>query len=344
MTTLGCGEDFHLLLTTRGGGRVLAELNPIDGQFTRVLDFTSELTATMVVGGALDVNCCADLSEIRPWATELAVFWDGLLAWAGPVTEAVFSSDRVTVKAKDLTAWWSRRTVPLSNYQDFDLSTIFENYHNQAMEEDPSPNFTLTTTPSGVTGVRAVTIATTAWTVMQELTQTAVDFTAYGRGVLVGGQEVPAQPHLTLQDGDFEAPLEVGERGDIMANRVIIVGSPGITAQAEDTDFIDFYGLVERVFYEATVLDVTSAQALADTRLAILKDPTFLSAPQGKGLKSTAPMVLAELIPGSRIRVSSVATCRSVTTDFRLRSVNANFTGKVAIGLEPLGTTENLAG
>lgn len=341
--TLGCGEELRLLLTTRGAGRVLAELSPVEGQFTRTLDATSSLTAKMLVGGAFGVNCCADLSEIRPWATEVAVFWDGLLAWAGPVTSAKFSADSVSLTAKDLTAWWSRRVLPVSSYANLDLADIFLNYHEQAMEQDPSPNFNLTVSPSYVTGTRSVLTPALAWTMMQELTQTAVDFTAYGRTVLVGGQEVPAQPHLTLQDGDFEAPLEVDERGDIMANRVVIVGAPGIEAVAENDEFIQFYGLVERVFYESNVLDEGSAQALANTRLSLLKDPTFLSPPEGKALQSTAPMTLAELIPGSRIRVSSNGTCRTLTSDFRLRTVTADFSGKVTPSLEPLGTVEDLS-
>lgn len=340
--TLGCGEDVHLLLTTRGGERVLAELSPVDGRFSRMLDGTSELSTSMIVGGAFDVNCCEDLSEIRPWATELCVFWDGLIAWCGPVVQVTFTAETVSLVAKDLTAWWSRRAIPTSSYANTDLATIFQNYHDQAMDQDASPNFTIAVTPTNITGSRTVKIPTVAWTVMSELAQTAVDFTAYGRVVLVGGQEVPAQPHLTLQDSDFEAPLEVGERGDLMANRVIVVGAPGITAEAEDTDFIRFYGLVERVFYESTILDESSAQALANTRLAIFRDPTFLQAPQGKALKSTAPMTLAELIPGARIRVASDSTCRTLTTDFRLRSVEVDFTGKVTPGLEPLGTVEDL--
>ena len=338
---LGDGSDLRVLLMTRGGGSVIAELNPVSGSFDRQIDATSSLTLDATINGKLDISCCDDYEEMYQWATEIAVFRDGRDAWAGPVTDIIFTYGGVKVQASDLSAWWDRRVLPASFYSNLDLSTIFQNYHDQAMEQDSSPNFTVSAEPSGIIGSRTVNDSDAAYArdKLEELATTGVDWTAYGRTIIVSGQEIPVAPYVTLLDEHFDNPPSVHARGDDQANDIIIKGA-GVTARATDSDYVAFYGLLTRRFNEPSIRDQESADTAARTRLEFLKDPVYIETPAASSLKTTAPITLPELIPGIRVRVDSNSTCRQVARDFRLESVKVDFSGKVSITLQPLGSVD----
>jgi hypothetical protein len=342
--TLGDGSDLRVFLLTRGGRAVLAELNPTDGFFTRKLDETSDLELTATVGGVLDQACCDDFTELYQWATEIAVVRDGRDAWVGPVTEIEFQYGLVTVRASDMSAWWDRRFLPSSTFTNVDLATIFAAYHDQALAPDPSPNFTVTVTPSGVIGSRTVNAADAAYASdrMDELSTSAVDWTAYGRTILVGGQEIPATPSVTLLEEFFEAPPIIQILGDEQATRVTVQGT-GVSSTAQDDAYIAYYGLLERRFDEPDIRDQASCDAAASGRLEYLKDPTYIKTPSDSALKTTAAVTLPELIPGIRVRVEARSTCREIIRDFRLASVKVQFSGKVSVTLQPLGNVDAAA-
>jgi len=341
---LGTGEDLQVILMTRGGGQIIADLtNYIDsGSFTRSLDKTSNLTLTATVGGMLGEACCGAFEDAYQWATEIAVFRDGRDAWVGPVTELQFAYGTVSLTAADLSAWWERRTLPDLNFIGQDLATIFLGYHDAAMAQDPSPNFTISPTPTNIYDDRQVFGADYDYASdhISELARGGVDWTAYGRTILVGGQEVPAAPYTTLLDIYWDTPPDVSARGNEQATEVVVKGK-GVSAIARDEAYIDFYGLLTRVFVEEDVETIEAAQAAADSRLEFLKDPIFIQPSSGAAsLRTTAPITLPELIPGMRIRVDSQATCRKLVRDFRLQSVGVDFSGAVTLTLQPLGTVD----
>jgi hypothetical protein len=338
---LGAGEDLRVVLMTRGGGQIVSELNPDNGSFTRKLDETSTLTLAGTVTGKLDTLCCDEYTDAHQWALEVAVFRDGRDAWVGPVTEIDFMYGRVELNASDLSAWWDRRVLPDMNLVSMDLADIFQAIHDAAMASDPSPNFTIQTSPTGIFGDRRVIGSDFDYAVdhLSELAKTGVDWTAYGRNVMVGGQEVPAFPYVTLLDEHWTEPPTVEARGNDQATRVIVKGT-GVSADVTDAAYRNFYGELVRVFKEEDIIDVESAQQAAQSRLDLLKNPLFIVTPENQSLKTTAPITLPELIPGMRIRVDAQATCRPIVQDFRLQSVEVNFDGKVAITLQPLGTVD----
>lgn len=343
-SVLGAGEDLQVILMVRGGISIIGDLtNFIDtGSFTRTLDKTSILNLTATVGGKLGEACCDVFEDAYQWAAEIAVFRDGRDAWVGPVTELNFAYGQVRLSAADLTSWWERRVLPDLNFVGTDLADIFLAYHEAALAPDPSPNFTVNPTPTGIYDDRQVFGAEFDYAMdhMSELARGGVDYTAYGRTVLAGGQEVPAQPYVTLLDEHWDTPPDVNAKGNQQATEVIVKGK-GVSASARDQEYIDFYGLLTRVFIEEDIETVEACQAAADSRLDFLKDPIFIEPSSGAAsLRTTAPITLPELIPGMRIRVDSQATCRKLVRDFRLQEVGVNFNGAVTLIMQPLGTVD----
>ena len=338
--TLGVGSDLRVFVTNRGATQIIAELKPTGGYFTRDVDATSECEVTGTIPGLLDENCCEGWAEIYPWVTELYVWRDGRDAWSGPVTEVDFSYGQVTVRASDITAWWDRRVLPNLSYKGQDLATIFTGVSDAAMAVDPVDNFTVTATPVGIFADRTY-VATDyryAKDALDELAKTGIDWTVFGRTVIVGGETVPAQPYLTLLDDYWTTPPSVKARGNEQATYVIVKGK-GVTGGAiASSDYINAFGVLVRVFDEQSIEDQATATRAANTRLAILKDQNYIETSSSATLSPNAPITVPELIPGIRVRVATQATCRPLTADFRLKKVKVDFNGQVSIDLQPLGT------
>jgi hypothetical protein len=336
---LGDGNDLRVLLVSRGYKTVIAELKPTSGEFTRVLDGTSTLAMEGTVSGRLEDSCCDGWDEIRPWATEIIVFRGGRDAWAGPVTDVVFGYGTVRVEADDLTAWFDRRTIPTMTFTGDDLTDMFLAIVAEALKPDDSMNMNIISQPTGVVGDRSYNgnLYQYAGDAIKELADTGLDYTAYSRNLIVGGEEVDASPFVTLLDEHWTEPPQVRDRGNEQATVVVVKGN-GVQAVAfAPQSYIDFYGYLVRVFEEPDILDQGSCQVAADTRVDLLRDPQFIETPVGAGLKTTAPITLEQLIPGMRMRVDTQSTCRKIVNDFRLQQVTVNFDGTVSIDLQPLG-------
>lgn len=338
---LGDGADLRVLLVTKGAKAVIAELKPTSGQFTRILDATSELSMEGTITGVGGEPCCEGWEEIRTWATEVLVYRDGRDAWCGPITDAAFEYGRVRIEADDITAWWDRRVVPDLTFVNDDLTDIVVALNEAAMKPDPTPDVQLAVTSAGVGGSRTYLAANYQYVAdaIDELAKTGVDYTAYGRTVIVGGEEVEATPYITLLDEHWTTPPKVRQRGNEQAT-VAVVRGQGVQAIAYAPDeYLNYYGHIVRTFDEQGIEDQESVQLAADTRVDLLKEAFFIETPTGAGLKTSAPITLPELIPGMRIRVDTRSTCRQVVDDFRLYKVTVGFDGSVAIDLQPLGTT-----
>ena len=198
--------------------------------------------------------------------------------------------------------------------------------------------------PTGVKGDRTYKASDYGYVgdAIDELSKTGVDWTAYGRTILVGGEEVPAQPFVTLTDEFWTAPPQVVARGNEQATRVIVKGTNVQGLASSSSEFREFYGLLVRVFDESDIKDSASAQRAAETRLALLEDQLYVETPQNASLKPTAPVTLEQLIPGIRVRVDTQASCRRVVSDFRLKEVKVELSGQVSISLQPIGTVGSL--
>lgn len=342
-TVLGDGHDLRVYLMTRGGGAVLAELTPSSGNFTRELDATSQLSLEGMVTGRLGEVCCEGWEDVASWATEILVFRDGRDVWCGPVTDVQWGYGSVVVEADDLTAWWGRRVLPDLTFSGVDLSQIFLAVHNAAMEEDTSPNIIIDVENVGLMGSRSVVGSQSVYAVdvLTELAKTSLDYTCYGRTVLVRGNEIDASPWLVLLDEHWSQPPTVRQRGNEQATRVVVKGSGVQSVATADSTYLDYYGLITRTFTEDTIKDQASCDKAAQTRLDFLKDALYIETPVGAKLNTNAPITLPQLIPGMRVRVDTQSTCHKVVSDFRLQKVTVSFDGSVSIDLQPIGSFDS---
>lgn len=343
-SVLGDGHDLRVLLMTKGGGAVLAELAVTSGNFTRELDATSQLTLEGVVTGRLGEVCCDGWEDIRPWGTEILVFRDGRDVWCGPVTDVQFDYGTVKVEADDLTAWWGRRVLPTLSYNGVDLAQIFLGVHNAAMDQDPTPNIVITVENVGLLGSRSVqgTQFVYAVDVLTELAKTSLDYTCYGRTVLVHGEELDENPWLVLMDDHWTQPPTVRHRGNDQATQVVVRGNGVQSTVTASAAYLDYYGLLTRTFDENEIKDQASCDLAAQSRLDLLKDALYIETPTGARLSTNCPITLPQLIPGMRVRVDTQATCRKLVSDFRLQKVTVDFNGSVSIDLQPIGTVDQL--
>lgn len=345
-SVLGLGEDLRVLLVSRGGTGIITELKPTSGRFTRALDKVSILEMSGTVNGTYENPESSEWGQITPWVHEILVLRDGRDAWAGPVTDVQYDFGSVNVQADDLARWWDRRIIPKDlKYKDMDACQIFKGLHEAAMSVDPIPNFDLVIQSKGNKITREYLYVQSTYTqdAMAELSRTDVDWTAYGRNVIVSGQEIDADPRFIITDDMWYTPPRVHAKGNDQATYIMVNAKENILGIAiASQEYLDYYGRIDKIYDEAAIENQHDADLAASSRLAVMKDPLYIESPQGASLKPSAPISLAQLIPGMKIRIDSRATAKRVVGDFRLSGVDVNFNGKVQIDLQPVGVVDGL--
>lgn len=356
---LGCGS-WQAFLQCRGGG----ELYPLPFSTMangRRLDDMSDASLTLNQttlrswSPAVQAKCCGILAELEPWEHELALWRDGDPAndeptWVGPIVKAVWGIDSLTLSARDLFQWFERRLLERDRtFTATDLATIFHQYAVDGLHRDPSPNIDVTSiSATGILGDREVQVEAgrRAADELRELARSGLDFTMLGRVMLAGGTEVPTADLGVLFTDHFDAH-ELTLDGLQAETESVVIGSPAgnvggpIRASAGGVD-VD-RGLVQGLANESTVKDLTSAQALADTRHDLLSEsPTFFAA----RLLPIAPVGYEDLIPGAVADLRVQLMCRTVEGDHRLMDVRVgvaeNGTESVGVEFSSLGTAEEL--
>lgn len=340
---LSCDAVWSVRVTGPGGFPTLLELTDyvVGGQISRLLDATSAAAVEITKD---DIACCRELGQILGgWGCAELEFWrDGVLAWGGPITIPQWGWSSIRIAAEDSSAWWKRRTIRQDlRFVGVDISDIFAAVHAEAMRYEPVPGFTVRPTATGIAGTRTILAKDTKYAadVLGELARTGIDWTVYGRNVIVGGETIPVNPIATLTDDDWIGGGPILEwAGDVYASRVIVRGANNLIAVAELEAADMPCGLVERVFTEESIEDQASLDAAARVRLAALRSPWRLVNDNGALLRCGSPVEFADLIPGARVRVSTEVSCDPVVADFRLASIAATYgESDVKVTLVPLG-------
>lgn len=354
MSKLGCGE-WHAYLQCRGGG-VLTELPFVALNMGRRLDDVSEASVTITrakLNGwtqAARDRCCGYLAELNPWEHELALWRGDHEAWVGPVLQPQWGTNAIRIPARDLFQWFARRLLEHDrNFVGEDLADIFYRYVIDALTRDPTPNISVTTTPTGVTGDRSIVAGTfrRADDELRELARTGVDFTALGRTILVGGREVDTPPigPLLVEHFADDGPTSTLDGLDA-ASEAVVVGAAGATpgnpimgrAGGIDTRM----GLVQDVSSESSIKDNASAQAAAETRHDWLAEaPEFITGQ----LTADAPIGFDELVPGAQADLRLALLCRDIVGIYRLQDMATTVAASggvvdetVRVTFETLGT------
>lgn len=329
MATLGCGP-WRAVLQCRGGGQ-LVEVPWQHLTMGRRVDDISAASVTVTSQGLSQLrqraydDCCGLLATLQPWEHELALWRGGEEVWVGPIQEPEFGHDAITIPARDLTAWWERRLLGRDrSFTDVDLATIFEQYHADAMQPDPSPNIHLVTTPTGVTGTRSIRADAyrRAADELRELARSGLDYTAYGRTVRAGGAVVPASDLGMLLTEHFNQPKLV-VHGLLATTRAVVIGgrtSTGTPIVGEAGGGNDQLGLLEQVATESSILDAASCNAAAATRVDLLEAPDYMTGQ----LLAGAPVAFRDLVPGATADLRVAAMCRAAVGTYRLLALDVS--------------------
>lgn len=356
MNELGCGF-YRAQIWTKGGEDLVFEDLPVtDVEWSRVLSDTSDGACTLA-GLGLNVACFEAIRDGSSWSHELTLIRTagadgaGEAVWQGPIVGKGSKFTTGSYKARDLSAWWDRRVIDFGTIADgtftnAEVASIFNAVAANADDQDPF-NLAIDASPIGVTASRIYRPGNylPAGPELRELTKTGIDWTIIGREALVGGLVVPADPIVFLQDDHLREAPQVDEDGIQFSNDVIVSGAGGgeqnnpIVGRATDLDSVATYGLNTTTVTNDSIRDVPSAQAYAESRLALLKVPSVIMG--DVSLRPSAPVLISQLIPGSVVSCAFATSGVPVSGQFRLQKVSVKGVGSgeiVTLSLQPLGS------
>lgn len=294
-------SDYAAQITTRGGARVLGEMEWDTIGYDRGANETGSATVKWFQG---DASIPPFLIQAEPWEHDL-VIWrhaEPEPVFAGPVRTVKYSSGETTVTAKDGTAWFEKRRIHTDQtFENVDLSFIFGKIAGMALEQDPSPALQIITAPCGVVGTRITRAeeAAVAADLLRELSRSGVDWTAVGRRILIGGPSLtdPLGALVLIDEAVLNPTLE--KAGDVTITSQIIRWQaasdqmPMLKTVASTQ--VGLLGLLESVDEEPDIADDASAGVAAQARLDLLsQNPRVVAAV----LTADAPTAVNQLIPG----------------------------------------------
>lgn len=345
-------------LATRGGGTVVAMLPYSSLSYGRRLDDMGDCTVTVATGDCTDALGTA-LGDVNPWEHELIVWRGTYQPFVGPVNEATWTQDAVTIRARDLFQWTERRQVALGTHLDrtADLAEIFTEWAiNGIVSTDNSMRMEFRDiNTAGVSGTREVDNADYRYLSdeLRELARTGVDWTMVGREMWIGGEDfiadllapashdywdrfgvVTNSATVTMDDLPVSptAPLitEHIDQAQIVrppgVSRVTVRGAVanGDIAQpvgtAGGTDAT--LGRVELIESDMSIRDAATAGTAATNRLSIVGEETMTC----RWLIDSS-VRFHHLIPGAKVPVAVEVGCRTIDEDMRLLSVDVSVQG-----------------
>ncbi|WP_406740733.1 hypothetical protein [Streptomyces atratus] len=330
----GCAS--HTAQITDRDGAVVAGTDILLGvEWSRVLDDISE--AKVVV--APDAECCAALSRVRTWRHKLAIYRGTVPVWEGPITGVEWTPDGAEISAVDILGWLDRRSPHTTQeFVDHELADVAAWLVDDGFEPD-DPGHTVTiVAPSRIRGRRSYqTDVGQSGDHLRDLAATGLDFTALGSRILILPEDHSARL-ASLSDADFADELVVVEDGLALATRWVVHGKDGVKGVAGGVH--PYYGLIERVVEETSILDDASAEAAARSRLAAsCPAPVFLDS-QEATLSPDAGLSPDALVPGWCVDVTTTQTCRTISQALKIATVKVKEDGDsetISLQLTPAG-------
>ncbi|MFJ7489670.1 hypothetical protein ACIQZB_00165 [Streptomyces sp. NPDC097727] len=330
----GCASHTAQIIDRDGAVVAVADVL-LKVEWSRTLDDISQ--AKIVV--APDADCCAALSRIRSWRHKLAIYRDTQPVWEGPITGPEWTVDGVEIAAVDILGWVDRRTPHTTQaFVDHELTEIAEWLIHDAFEPDDPGHSVQIIGPSRIRGNRSYQADVgQSGDHLRDLAATGIDFTALGRQILILPEDHYARVG-SLADADFASELVVAEDGLALATRWVIHGKDGVKGVAGGIH--PYYGLIERVAEETSILDDASAEAAARSRLAASSPaPVFLDS-QEATLAPDSSVDVPALVPGWCVDVTTTQTCRTIAQSLKIATVKVSEDAdgeKVSLQLTPAG-------
>lgn len=324
MAAVGCASHSYTI-TDRDGGTVSATGILTAVQYNRVLNDSSTANVTLGVSGP---DCCAEMGAIRSWRHQLNIYRGDDFVWSGFITNVDWSVSFTKVTAVDIIGLMDRR-VPHQAF-DFtgtDLTEIARQLVEDALAPDDPGHTVQVTGPAMVLGGRAYerNVGQTA-DHLRDLSDTGIDFTALGTKVVIMPDDF-AEVVGRLSDEDLPEGVTVSEDGASLATRQIVAGSQQGTAVGTAGGVNPYYGLLEQYTEQTTITDQASADIAAAAKLkSSLGVPVFIDT-QNVTLAPTAPVSVAQLVPGWCVDISTDATCRTITQRLKITGLHVTEDG-----------------
>lgn len=332
---VGCGT--HTSRIVDRGGSVVSTLDVMTKVvWGRILNDVSTATVTVQPDG----DCCESVGNIRAWRQNLQVFRQGKSVWEGPILNAQWTVNGLEINAIDIVGWLDMRVPHQSiSFTSDELTEIAEWLIEDAFAPDDPGHSVQVVGKSKIRGDRSYTVDVgQSGDHLRDLAATGIDFTAVGSRIVILPDDHTARIG-SLTDEDFPDGLIVAEDGGALGTRWIVHGKDDIKGVAGGID--SYYGLLERVVEETSILDDVSAGRAAASRLrSTTPVPVFIDSSQVT-LAPDAAVDVPTLVPGWCVDVTSRATCRPISQLLKIYSLKVTEDGdgeSVVVQLVPTGS------
>lgn len=321
------------------------ELSPLSGSWSRRLSSTSDAEITVGIAGPDAGAVCSIVAAIDPGRDEMELYRDGDLCHVSAIENVIDKRDGTAqILGNDLSWWFGGRVfTETQTPRQLDLATIFEQYALWALQVD-DPGIEIVTSLVGEVGDRTIDAADVAVVLDQlgELARTAVDWTVTNRTFWVGGVEIAGRTvriRSALTDESFTDPPQTRRSVSGWATDAFVRGNNvvGRYGGPDPSDGI----LYQRVRDDSAIEDQASADRAARSMWERAHEPAVYLDGVG-ALAPSAPVDLAEFIPGVLVPVDLSGGAVPYVGELRLESVVARFDADgdtVTPTLQPVGET-----
>jgi len=366
MATLGCAGTYTSLVTYRGGGRPLGELDGVTSvAWDRKMNAPGAATVTLAQG-PVSTQCCRLLNTLAQdeaqGAYELSIYRDSDEVWCGPITtltETVGpSTQQVQLTALDVCEYLDRHQLQAGYNLTGDVVDIAATVIGADLAtDDPGIGLGMVVTEAGVRASRAAARASNS--ILAELTAlvaSGLRFTTVVRSLYLGGMNGAAfGAPINLSVSDIAGNVTMVHDATVYANTVygtsgnaaagvaagqvppddpqlVVLGAP------EDTDW---RGRIEAsVSSTAGANGTSSVLAAAQAVYFGARKPRVLRVADGAQLSPGATVAVSDLICGSVVRIAgSGYFCTFVPEDLQLVRVSGSHDAngeKIGISLGPV--------
>jgi lysophospholipase L1-like esterase len=346
-----CAVDaYRVDLMARGGRvRVGALTDLVSVQYGRRLDAVSDAT---VVVAKLGDDCCRELNEADPYATELRIWRNGDVVWEGPVIRAVETASTVTIDARDVMHWTevrtARETIDDSVDPGRDATAIARDLLVAAFRYDDPDVIEHAWIVPGASKVTRKTDAAQrpyVYAELSDLANTVIDWTVVGRRIVICPTDAALGSAGRINDIDIIGDWSIVKSGQAYTSRQIVTGEGALAAISGGVS--TRYGLVERVNNESRLKTQSALNAAAADRYRVTpRPPVWVSLVEDQvQLRPETASTIDELVPGALFEGLFARGCTTLRQQFRLQRVDVSVatTGeKVTIGAVATGYADPL--
>lgn len=346
---LGTGVNTAAIYTRDGRSELLPIEGATDVEWGRRINAYSE--AKVTVAARLSRDCWSALGDVHTWAHSLVVHRDGRRVWEGPVVDMELGAEHVTVAARDVSAWLTRRRIRVKRVTATPVSVLTEAASTITAAfalDDPNVVAHVTTAADPSPPLAARDVKPNSgyyYDDLGALVEKGLLWTVVGRRiVLFTADALLGRTDPLMPERDLLVEVGVVESGEALATRATaaaegVAGSAvpaGVPAGGVDP----YYGLHDMLTEAGDEKKQARLEALAEVALrGAYPAPQALTIPQGARLDCDAPLPIDMLIPGVTVPVESHATPRRISATFTLAGVTVKQGQETEEVTIDLGTT-----